>query len=196
MRKMPWVLLLWPGLPQLWLRGQWMGLAKAVGAALVLNAVLLCSFGWGELVSSTVRNVLGLAVGLFWTASAAAAYAQSKRRPSRKHNTPAKDTFAQAFDLYLTGDYFQTECLLVEMLGRNERDLDARLLLATLYRHARRYDEAAKQLGALQRFEGAEKWALEIECERQLIAEGKSNLEREEELLPRIEPRPRMSHAA
>jgi uncharacterized protein HemY len=196
MRRMPWALLLWPGLPQLWLGGEWVGLAKAVGAAVVLNGVLLCSLGWGELVSSAVRNILWLAVGLFWTASAATAYVQMRRRADRKRITPAKDTFEQALDLYLKGDYFQAECLLVEMLGRNERDHDARLLLATLYRHNKRYDEAAKHLDTLARFEGAEKWALEIERERQLIAEGRNKLEQEEEMLPSIEPRPRMSQAA
>ena len=196
MKTVPWAIFLWPGLPQLWLRGQWAGLAKAVGAALVLNAVLLGSFGWSELISSGMRSILWIAVALFWSASAVAGYVQTRRRTNRKQRTPAKDTFTQALDLYLKGDYFQAECLLVEMLAANERDLDARLMLATLYRHARRYDEAAKQLDALARFEGAEKWALEIERERALIAEGKSELDRQEEFLPAIEPQQRMSHAA
>jgi cytochrome c-type biogenesis protein CcmH/NrfG len=86
--------------------------------------------------------------------------------------------------------------LLVEMLATNERDLDARLLLATLYRHNRRYDEATKQLEVLVRFEGAEKWTVEIERERALVAEGKSELDRQEEFLPSIEPQPRLSRAA
>jgi hypothetical protein len=195
MQKIPWAAFLWPGLPQLWLRGQWAGLAKAVGAAVVLNAVLLGTFGWSELISSGMRNVLWIAVALFWTASAAAAYVQTRRQTIRKQRTPAKDTFTQALDLYLKGDNFQAECLLVEMLARNERDLDARLMLATLYRHNRRYDEAVKQLDVFTRFEGAEKWQLEIENERTLIAEGKIELE-QEETLPAIEPKPRLTHAA
>ena len=196
MQRVPWAIFLWPGLPQLWLRGQWTGLAKAVGAAILLNVVLLGSFGWSELISSGMRNMLWIAVALFWTASAVTGYVQANRRANRKPLTPAKDTFTQALDLYLKGDYFQAECLLVEMLAANERDLDARLMLATLYRHNRRYDEAAKQLDALARFEGSEKWELEIERERALIAEGKSNLEQQDEFLPAIEPQPRMSHAA
>lgn len=196
MQKIPWAAFLWPGLPQLWLRGQWAGLAKAVGAAVVLNAVLLGTFGWSELISSGMRNVLWIAVALFWTASAAAGYVQTRRRANRRQLAPAKDTFTQALELYLKGDYFQAECLLVEMLARNERDLDARLMLAALYRHNRRYDEATKQLDTLVRFEGAEKWRLEIENERSLIAEGKYELERQEENLPAIEPKPRLSHAA
>jgi tetratricopeptide (TPR) repeat protein len=196
MQRMPWAIFLWPGLPQLWLRGQWAGLAKALGAALVLNVVLLGSFGWSELVTPGIRNILWIAVALVWTASALGGYIQAKRQSNRNQHTPAEDTFTQALDLYLKGDFFQAECLLVEMLGRNERDLDARLLLATLYRHARRYDEAVKQLDALIRYEGAEKWALEIDRERKLIAEGIKNVERSEDEMPAIEPRPRISQAA
>jgi len=106
---------------------------KAMGAAVLLNVVLLCSFGWSELISSGMRNMLCSAVVLFWTASAVTGYVQTNRRANRKPLTPAKDTFTQALDLYLKGDNFQAECLLVEMLGRDERDLDARLMLATLY---------------------------------------------------------------
>jgi hypothetical protein len=196
MRRMPWVVFLWPGLPQLWLRGHWAGLAKAVGAAVLLNVVLLGSFGWSELATPVVRNGLMCAVGIFWIAAGVTALTQTRRLTNGKQHTPAKDTFAAALDLYLKGDYFQTECLLVEMLGRNERDLDARLMLATLYRHNRRYDEAAKQLDTLARFEGVEKWAVEIQRERALVAEGKSEVDRQEEFLPSIEPQPRMSHAA
>jgi hypothetical protein len=177
-------MLLWPGLPQIWYRGQWIGLAKAVGAAVVLNVVLLSSFGWHELISSGMRNVLWLGVGGFWTASAVAAYVQTKRQTNRKQLTPTKDTFTQALDLYLKGDYFQAECVLVDLLAANERDLDARLMLATLYRHARRFDEATKQLDTLVRFDGAEKWNLEIERERTQIKEGMSDLEGRAEVLP------------
>jgi uncharacterized protein HemY len=188
---MPWAIFLWPGLPQIWLRREWIGLAKAVGAAVMLNAVLLGTFGWNELVSSGMRIVLWFAVAAFWTASAITGYVQTKRRSSRKQRTPAKDTFPQAHDLYLKGDYFQAECLLVEMLARNERDLDARLMLATLYRHNRRYEEAARQLDVLARYDGSEKWNLEIDRERRLLAEGKRESEQQEELI-----QPRLSHAA
>jgi tetratricopeptide (TPR) repeat protein len=134
-------------------------------------------------------------MSVFWIVATVAGYVQIQRSAARKPHTPAKDTFAQALDLYLKGDYFQAECLLVEILGRQERDADARLLLATLYRHNKRYDEAMRQLDVLGRFEDAEKWATEIERERMLIEEGKKATA-EEEFLPAIEPRSRMSEAA
>jgi tetratricopeptide (TPR) repeat protein len=196
MQGMPWAILLWPGLPQLWLKGQWAGLAKALGAAVILNVALLGSFGWSELITPGIRNLLWIAVALVWAASAVGGYIQTKRQSSRKQLTPAEDTFTQALDLYLKGDYFQAECLLVEMLVRNERDLDARLMLATLYRHARRYDEAAKHLDALERYEGAGKWEMEIQRERALIEDGIKNLAQSEDEMPAIEPKPRLYHAA
>jgi cytochrome c-type biogenesis protein CcmH/NrfG len=42
-------------------------------------------------------------------------------------------------------------------------------MLATLYRHTRRYDEAAKQLDRLDRLDEAVKWRWEIERERELL---------------------------
>jgi hypothetical protein len=54
---------------------------------------------------------------------------------------------------------------------RNGRDLDARLMLATLMRHTGRSTEATQQLDAITRFDGAEKWAWEIHHERQSLNE-------------------------
>jgi hypothetical protein len=196
MRRMPWAVYIWPGLPEIWRRGHWTGLAKAVGAALVLNVVLIVSFGWSELIGTGARKLLWFAFASFWTASATAGYMQAKRREKRNAPDKAKDGFPRAMDLYLQGDHFQAECLLVEMLGRNERDLDARLMLATLYRHNRRYNEAAKQLDTLGRFEGAEKWELEIGRERMLIEEGKKETGEQDAVRPAIEPAPRTGQAA
>jgi hypothetical protein len=196
MRKMPWAVYLWPGLPQLWWWGHWVGLAMALGAALILNGVLLVCFGWSELVSAGMRKILLIGLAGLWTILVVIGYVQTKRHKDRKQPDPAKDTFTQAMNLYLKGDSFQAECMLVEIRTRNERVLDARLLLATLYRHNRRYDEAAKQLDTLIRCEGADKWELEIQQERMLIAEGRKNADEQETTNQLIEPRPRTSRAA
>ena len=43
-------------------------------------------------------------------------------------------------------------------------------MLATVLRHTGRFDEAAKQLDQLVCFDGAEKWELEIQKERELLS--------------------------
>jgi len=58
----------------------------------------------------------------------------------------------------LKGDGYQAEQILEDLLRRNVRDLDARLLLATLLRRAGRVDDATRQLDTLACFEGADKW--------------------------------------
>jgi hypothetical protein len=175
MRKMPWAIYLWPGLPQLWRHGSWSALLVAVGAAALLNLMIVASFGWAELIDSGVRNILWGSLGIFWFIAVIISAVQSRRNQSPDALASSEDPFSQVLDLYLKGDYYKVECILHELLGKNVRDLDARLLLATLLRHTRRIDEAQEQLDQLSRFEGAGKWELEIERERELLAEAKKN---------------------
>ena len=175
MRKMRWTTCLWPGLPQLWTYGSWSGLALALGAAVVLDLLLLVSFGWSELVDQSVRNILWAAFGVFWVVAVGWSARQCRRRAAAGTPDPRKDPFAEALDLYLKGDYYQAEHVLEGLLRRNLRDVDARLMLATLLRHTGRLDEAAGQLDTLARFEGAGKWELEMRRERELLAEAKTH---------------------
>jgi cytochrome c-type biogenesis protein CcmH/NrfG len=71
---------------------------------------------------------------------------------------------------YLKGDYYQAEGILQRLIKTNAADADARLMLATLLRHAGRFDEAAGQLDALALVDGAEKWRFEISRERRRLA--------------------------
>ncbi len=49
MRRTPWIVYTWPGLPQIWHQGSWFGLIIAVFAAGLLNFALLAGFGFSEL---------------------------------------------------------------------------------------------------------------------------------------------------
>ena len=59
MRKTPWVMYLWPGLPQLWFYGSWAGLVTAVVAAAIFDLLLLGSFGWVPLFSKAAWDKAG-----------------------------------------------------------------------------------------------------------------------------------------
>jgi hypothetical protein len=174
MRRMPWTTYLWPGLAQLWEYGSWSGLALAVGMAAVLDVLLLVSFGWSELIGQGLRTALWVAFAAGWLFAAGWSMRQCGRRAAIGSDGPHEDVFSKAVDHYLKGDYFQAEQVLEGLLRQNIRDLDARLMLATLLRHAGRFDEATGQLDTLARFEGAGKWELEIRQERTLLAEAKT----------------------
>jgi len=174
MRRTPWSLYLWPGLPQIWLHGSWSGLVVALGAAVLLDVLLLVSFGWTELVGQNLRNILWAIFVVAWIAAIFWSRKQCRRQAVVCGLEPREDSFGQAVDCYLKGDGYQAEQILEGLLRRNVRDLDARLMLATLLRRAGRLAEATRQLDALVRFEGAEKWELEIQEERALAAEAKT----------------------
>jgi len=167
---------LWPGLPQLWRNGSWSALVVAIAAAAMLNVVMVGSFAWTELIDDDVRNPLWVSLGILWIAAALVSVVQLRRQTAKKEITSSDDPFSQAVEFYLKGDYYQVERLLHKLLGKNTRDLDARLLLASMLRHMGRIDEAEKQLDQLLLYEGSEKWELEIERERGLLVEAKKNL--------------------
>ena len=174
MHKMRWITCLWPGLPQLWTHGSWSGLVVAIGMAIVLNLLLLVSFGWSELSGPSLRSTLWVAFGVFWVAGTVWSARQFGRQTAAGSRDANEDGFTEALDHYLKGDYYQAEHVLEGLLRDNVRDLDARLMLATLLRHTGQLDDAARQLDTLARFEGVEKWELEIRQERKLLEEVKT----------------------
>lgn len=171
MARMPWGVYLWPGLPQLWKYGAWAHLATTAGFAILLNVAILGTFLWTELLSPGVRTSVWLAVVVGWTGSAV--FSLRWIRNQEDETGPTDDRYREAQDHYLKGNWFEAERLLVGQLRRNPRDLDCRLMLATLLRHVRRFDEAAWHLDRLQRLEGSEKWSLEIRREWELLSEAR-----------------------
>jgi hypothetical protein len=176
MRRMPWIVYLWPGLPQVWFLGDWWGLVLALAAAAALDVMLLVSFGWTELTGAFIRNTLWVAFAAAWFVGLVWSIRQCRRQVAVCSFRPDEDSFGQAVDHYLKGDAYQAEQILEGLLRRNARDVDARLMLATLLRRARRFDEAARQLDMLAKFEGAGKWEVEIQEERDLLAEAKAKV--------------------
>ncbi len=170
MGRTPWAAYLWPGLPQLWRRGSWSGLAWAVGAAGLVNLALAASLVWNELLASRVRTGAWAAVAVVWVGSATISRLAENRQAARQNRAPAGDTFAEATEEYLKGHWFEAECGLRELLRRNPRDLEAGLMLATLLRHTGRLGEAGQQLDGLQRLDGWEHWTTEIGRERAGVA--------------------------
>ena len=79
------------------------------------------------------------------------------------------DLFRAALGEYLKGAWFEAESLLGQLVAQDNRDVDARLMLASLLRHTRRPLEARRQLDELDRLEKAARWQVEIERERQLL---------------------------
>jgi len=166
MGRMPWATYLWPGLPQICRVGSWPGLGLAVGFAVLLNLALAGTFLWSGLFTPGARKLIWAAVAITWIGSAVAARLRREAPPD-----PDGDLYPHALGQYLKGNWFEAEQIFARLLDRNPRDLEARLMLATLLRHTGRPQEAATQLDRLEGLEGSGKWALEIARERRFLAE-------------------------
>ena len=188
MIKMPWMMYLWPGLPQIWKRGTWLGLAMAVGFAVLVNLSLMTSLIWSELTSPGMRIISWVLVGLIWLASAAASYGWERtsygcgQDSSRQQGQEAP--LAEGLQYYLQKNWFEAERVFRQLLRRNSRDTDAGLMLATLLRHTERFEEAKIQLQRLGRIDGSEKWDLEIRQEQRMLDKAKSQREESDETIP------------
>ena len=182
-RRMPWAVCLWPGLPSLWMRGAWSGLALAVAFAALLNILLVATLVWVEWIDPGLRLAGWTALGAFWFIALVTGHlhwdfrGMVGRRWARLRDPrlglPAaytegktsEDLFREAQSQYLQGNWLRVESLLCHLIGGDPRDVDARLMLATLYRHTGRQQEAAGQLQRLELMEDARKWQEEIRGE-------------------------------
>lgn len=174
----PLTLSVWPGLARLWLRGQWSGLAVAVGFGSLLQLALLVTFVWPQLLSRELplwaapTGAWVLVVGL-WIAGVRSALALRRQLADEAKGDPAavEPLLRQVQTEYLKGHWIEAETLLRQLLAQRPADAEAQLLLATLYRRTKRYDEARKQLDALTKLPAAARWIDEIERELKQLAD-------------------------
>ena len=186
MGRMPPLVCLWPGLPQLWLRGSWTGLALAVGFSGLVNFLLAATFVWTAWLSIGLLWAGWIAVLVVWVVSAWGA----KPVPVVTIDSPpalaapepgGRDLLSEVYTQYLQGNWFEAETVLQEMLRLQPRDAEALLQLATLQRHTERLEEAADTLDRLERLDEAIRWQLEIAAERIHLARLQSELDSQDE---------------
>lgn len=171
----------WPGLPQLWMRGSWAGLLVAVGFTALLNVLLWATLVFGEWLPLETQLIGYAVLSVIWL------LARWQTRAERRANLAANDEldqsdgstegvpserdglFREAQGHYLRNDWVATEQLLLKLLKQESRDVESRLMLATLWRHQGRLAEAQRQLDRVARLEAAEPWKHEIAAERMAL---------------------------
>jgi len=174
MRKVAWTLYLWPGLPAVWLDGSWTGLAVAVSCGAALNLLLLASWVWFELLTHAQLVGGWMFLGLFWLAAALVARRSRSWAAANPSQPAAGDLFQTAITEYLKGHWYDAEAAVTRLVAKNPKDVEARLLWATLLRRTRRTGEARAQLKQLERLDGAADWREEIGREWQALSELRS----------------------
>ena len=142
----------------------------AVLFAIALNFGLMATFVWPEMVSPLVRLSGWSGVLVFWVVAGWIGLREASRLRNPSSEPQQQGLFVQAQTEYLKGHWLEAETLLRKILARDDRDAEARLMLASLLRHADRAGEAWVELDFLELSEAGRKWASEIARERQLGA--------------------------
>lgn len=164
------LLLLWPGLPWVWLRGSLTGLMLALAFAVVVDVAILTTVIWTEFANPGVGLGLWTAAAAIWIVSAVSAI--SAFPPAlAMDRTPAVDAlFIAARDAYLSRDWLTAESKLLAALELRPTDGEVQLLLATLMRRVGRLDDAIESLDRLARSDAGAPWRSAIERERRLVS--------------------------
>lgn len=167
--RLPLWLGLWPGLPQLWLRGSYAGLAAAVGFAALLDFVLATSLVWTEIWEPRTALCWWAGVATVWFVGLAWWVVSGRRQGESLPVAPAGDLFPLALTEYLRGNWFEAERLVADMLRRTPLDVEARLLRVSILRRTGKRAEARRLLDVLSHTAGATKWQFELERERERL---------------------------
>ena len=175
MRRVRWATCLWPGLTQLWHEGSLVGLALAITFTLLFNLALLVTWAWVEAVSPSFRLVLWSTVTIWWSAAAIASYYWTTKHPPQQDENQSGTDYQRAAREYLRRNWLQAETILEQLLKQNPHDIDAQLMLASLFRHTRRFDEAGTALNRIRRLDGWRKWELEVHREQRQLSQLHSN---------------------
>ena len=186
-KRPPWLAYLWPGLPHLWVEGSWAGLALAIGFTALVNLAIVNLFIWPELMEPRAKWVGGAALLALWIAALwetrGELRRQAERRRAAEEDRPDPEAQRQAAQQaeadrqlmaaqrsYLAGDWTRAERTLLELIKVNKHDIEAQLLLATLWRHLGRTRHAVRRLGRIARLDAAAPWRFEIQQELELAA--------------------------
>ncbi len=175
MRSMAW----WPGLTNLWYRGEIYSLAIALLFAALFNIALLATLIWPEwptVVCSAWSFPIGFALWFvrslwvllsfvaIWTFGASF-FSTSMIRASLP-SVECDNLLAVAQSDYLRGQYFEAEATLHRILSTGHEDVEAALLLASILRRTGRFRQALDCLERLERLDRARLWNSEIAAER------------------------------
>ena len=136
-----------------------------LGFTVLFNLALLSTFVWPEWLGNSFPVVAWPIVGIVWLSHwfISSRMLDETIDPSVAQDKRSDALFISAQTEYLNGNWHEAEALLVRQLRFRPRDIEARLLLATLHRHTGNYDKALQEIEQLLKFDESIRWQLEIE---------------------------------
>lgn len=161
----------WPGLAQIWLGQEVLGIILALVFAISLDSALAARFIWTESLSLTWVQLLSSIAVLNWLSSFAYTVWCVVSRSPERHRAEIDRLFRQSRDAYLEGRWADSRLGIERILIRDEGDADALFLLGRIYLRTRQANLARRAFVQCLETGRGEKWRWEID---QALAAGAS----------------------
>lgn len=161
---------LWPGLTELWWRGQLAALPAAIAFTIAVNLLLISKYIYPLWVASGLVSMAFWVGLLTWGFFVVRSIREVPALIAPRSVQQEPDRFEEAQAAYLRGKWEDAEALLKSVLAIEPRDPPALLMLGAVYRHTGRLDSAEMLLKEIARLEVADAWWLEVEAETDRLA--------------------------
>jgi hypothetical protein len=160
----------WPGLPELWYRGELRSLSISIIFAVSFNMAILGTFVWPLWFDSWMIRLLWCAL-IF---ASCFSFFYSRKSWAKINGTSVKDSnsnqrFVDAQRQYLHGNYFEAEAIIQKILADGHQDIEAVLLLVSILRRTRRCQQALQWIERIKLCEKASFWMRELQAEKQQV---------------------------
>jgi tetratricopeptide (TPR) repeat protein len=156
-------LAVWPGLAQIWLGQEALGLLVGVCFASTLNLAIVSRWIWREVFAPGWSDFFLVVAGAWWLASLAYTLWWIAICHPDRHRLEIDRLYREAQEAYLQGRWRDSRRRLERILAWDETDADALLQLATLYQRTDQPDLARHALQQCLQLREGENWRWEIQ---------------------------------
>jgi tetratricopeptide (TPR) repeat protein len=156
-------LAVWPGLAQIWLGQEALGLLVGVCFASTLNLAIVSRWIWREVFAAGWSDFFLIVALAWWVASLAYTLWWIAICHPDRHRAEIDRLYREAQEAYLQGRWRDSRGRLERILAWDETDADALMQLATLYQRTDQPDLARHALQQCLQLREGEKWRWEIQ---------------------------------
>jgi hypothetical protein len=157
------ILAIWPGLAQIWIGQEVLGLILAALFAATLNLSIVARWIWTDAFAPGWSGILATGAILTWLASFAYTWWWVWLCHPERHRLEIDRLFRDAVEAYLQGRWNDSRKRIERILTMDETDADALLHLGTLYIRMDQPAQARRALRQCLELEGGSKWRWEIQ---------------------------------
>ena len=157
------VLATWPGLAQIWLGQEFLGLFLGICFASALNLAIVSRWIWKEVFATGWSDFFLILALAWWLAGVAYTLWWVGMCHPERHRIEIDRLYREAQEAYLQGRWRDSRRRLERILAWDETDADALMQLATLYQRTDQPDLARQALHQCIQLKQGEKWRWEIQ---------------------------------